>query len=455
MFNVRYFWAGLAASAAILAGCGGGDNGGGFSGPGFGSVSGVVFDQNGNPVRNAQVSYTDSLIGEVDTVTNSSGAFVLRAITAGVDVIQAKLTSGGVSYFGQNVAFLNNGQLTQTINIGLYPSSQLASLQGSVSDSFGNLLSGVGVYAIPTSGKMMSSAYGITDNTGFYNIGGLMAGVSYKIQANAAGYGSAMDTETLTAGHAKTVNYTLPPTTTTTLPTPTGVTAVAYTAPSNPTTQPFMRKALEAVKSIIDPRRRSMHPAIKTKRPKMTPFNSGSQVEIDVMWNPVTNPSLLGYGIYFSSTTAAPKYIDLLYDPLASVYEDQDDSLTFGNTYTYAVTTVSTSAGHGQGESLPSTYASATPLGPLVPGSVAASTMPTFNWQPAVGASTYAVFLFTQYPDVGVSDVWDNNAHRVSGSSFTYNGPALTSGQTYYYILVGFDAAGDQSLSPVEQFTVP
>ena len=84
-----------------------------------------------------------------------------------------------------------------------------------------------------------------------------------------------------------------------------------------------------------------------------------------------------------------------------------------------------------------------------------ASNLPTFNWQPAIGATSYALFLFDQYPDIGVQDIWDNANHHSVGTSFTYNGPALTGGKTYYFILVGFDSAGDQSLSSVGQFAVP
>lgn len=84
---------------------------------------------------------------------------------------------------------------------------------------------------------------------------------------------------------------------------------------------------------------------------------------------------------------------------------------------------------------------------------VTAAAQPTFNWQPATGAVSYAVFVFNQYPSIGVTDVWDNKANQTTGSSLTYSGPALTSGQTYFYIVVGFDAAGDETLSPVEQFT--
>lgn len=446
-----------AVCAMMLAGCGGGGGGGGFYNPGIGSASGVVYDQNGNVVRNAQVFFSfGGPSSTVQTVSSTNGSYVLKGIPASEDLIQAQLTSGGVSYFGQNVAFPNPGQQAMTVNIAMYPSTQLASLTGTVSDSFGNLLYGADVYAIPASGKLMNSAYGITDHTGHFTLGGLLAGVAYKIQVNGPGYGSANDSETLTAGQALSVNYTLPPVTNTTLPPPTGVTAVAYTSPAQVIGDVRFHNALESIKALMHPELRRMPSAAKpkvVKRQIESPVNGA--IEIDVSWTPISNPSLLGYNIYRSNSNAPPVNVDFLYDPLGSSYEDMSGFLTAGTTYTYAVTTVSTSYGGGQGESPLSNTATATPLGPLTATSVTASTMPTFNWQSSTGALTYAVFVYSQYPDIGVTDIFDNYHDQVTGTTFTYNATPLTSGQTYYYLVVGYDTAGDESVSQVGQFTVP
>jgi hypothetical protein len=449
---VKHNWALMATCAAVLVGCGGGDGGGGGYYVGVGNVSGVIVDQNGNVVRNAQVSYTNGYGGQISTTSSSSGAYTLKGLPALNDLIQCQITSNGVTYIGQNLAQLNNGLTTMTVNIMVYPSSLGSSLQGSVGDSFANLLYGASVYAIPASGKLMSSAYAITDSSGRFELDGLMAGIPYKIQVNALGYGSVTDVETLAAGKATTVGYILPPATNTTLQPPAGVTAVAYTAPGEATTQPKLHNAIEAVKTLIHPNRSKMRP-MRSKKP--TTSAGSNPIEIDVMWTPISNVSLLGFGIYRSNTAATPTNIDFLSDPQASVYEDMNPRLQPGTTYTYGVTTVSTSYNGKQGESQLSTLASATPLGPITPGTVTASTLPTFTWQQVAGATGYAVFLFNQYPDIGIADIWDNYANPATGASFTYNGNPLVSGQTYYYILVGVDAAGDQTLSPVGQFSVP
>jgi len=441
----------LGACCLGLAGCGGGDDGGGGFFVGTGSVSGVIFDQNGVVVRNAQVFYNDGgQSPQFSTMSNSNGAYVLRHIPALDDVIQCQIVSNGVSYFGQNLARLNSGQRTMTVNIGLYPETQLATLKGTVGDNFGNLLFGAKVYAIPASGPTLTSAYGITDFSGHYNISGLLAGTAYTIQVNALGYGSAADSETLTAGQAKTINYTLPPAINTTLATPTGVKAIAYTSPGESTTSPRFHNAIQAIKNITHPGLR-MRPA--NKKPQVS--NGGSPIEVDVLWNPISNPSLLGFGIYRSAFSQPLASLDFLSDPLASAYEDMDSQMTSGTTYNYAVTTISTSYNGRTGESAQSSVVSATPLGPLTLGSVTSSTNPTFNWTAATGAANYAVFLFGQYPDIGVTDIFDNFATPSPGTSYTYSGAALTSGRTYYFIVVGISSTGDQSVSQVGQFTVP
>lgn len=441
------------AVSSVLAGCGGGGGGnGGFIGSG--DVSGVIFDQNGNPVRNAQVFYGGHPGNTAQTVSNSNGAYILKRIPALYDVIQCQLTSGGVSYFGQNLANLQDGQRTMTLNIALYPISQQASIHGTVADNHGNLLVGAKIYAIPANGKLMTSAYGVTDDTGHYFISGLLAGAAYNIQVNGLGYNSATDTETLSTGEDRFLSYTIAPASTTTLQPPTNVSAVAYTSPGEPTT-PKLRGAMEAVKNIMNPGRRHFSLA-KTRKAKATPgiSNGSSPVEIDVFWTPISNASLLGYGVYSSIGGQPLTNIDFLSDPQGSVYEDMFAGLSTGVTYNYAVTTISTGFTGSTGESALSSTVAVTPTGPLALGTVTPLTNPTFTWSAASGASKYAILLFNQYPDIGVTDIFDNVANPVSGTSFTYSGAPLTSGQTYYFIVVGYGNLGGQSISPVGQFTV-
>jgi len=444
------------AVCAVLVGCGGGGGGGNNNFVGFGDVSGVIYDASGNLVRNAQVYYAGGPGSTLQTVSNSNGAYILKGIPAFEnDLIQCQITSGGVSYYGQNLANVQNGQRTATLNIAMYPASQEASIHGTVSDSLGNLLAGAKIYAIPASGKLLTSAYGLTDNTGHYAVGGLLAGVAYNIQVNGLGYNSATDTQTLNTGEDRLLTYTINAAATSTLQPPTGVKATAFTSPGEATSTPRLRNAMEAVKNLVNPSRRLMRPMVHKGKKRPTTLDGTSPIEVDVFWTPINNVSLLGFGIYRTTGGVPLTNIDFLSDPQASVYEDMDAALTSGTTYTYGTTTISTGFNSTTGESTMSNTATVTPLGPLALGSVTASAQPTFTWSPATGAANYSILLFSTYPDIGVTDIFDNLSSPVSGTSYTYTGTALTSGQTYYYIVIGFSATGDQSISTVGQFAVP
>lgn len=445
----------LASCSLVLAGCGGGDGGGHFY-VAPGAASGIVTDQSGNVVRGAIVSYSaNGQSPSVSTVTNSNGAYILSNLPPKVDLIQCQVVSNGVTYVGQNIVYLNSNAQTMSVNIGVYPSSQVASINGTVSDGLGHLIYGASIYAIPASGKALTSAYGITDNSGHYTIGGLLAGTAYKLQVNAQGYNSAFDTQTLNAGENRALSYSISAASSTTLQAPSGVNAVAYTAPAEATTQPKVKGAVEAIKNILNPRRKpNVTGTLKSKVKRMTSFGQNSAIEIDVTWTPITNTALLGYGLYQSTGSDPLTYIDFLSDPLGSLYEDMYGGLTSGTTYNYAVTTISTSSTATTGESALSNSATVTPLGPLALGSVAATTMPSFTWQPASGAATYVVYLFNKYPSIGVADIYDNSASPTANTTLPYSGAPLTSGQTYYYIVVGQSSTGSQSISTVGQFTV-
>ncbi len=445
----------LASCCLVLAGCGGGGGGGNYY-VAPGAASGVVTDQSGNVVRGAIVSYSaNGQSPTVSTVTNSKGAYILSGLPPQVDLIQCQVVNNGITYVGQNIAYPNSNAQTMSVNIGVYPSTQVASINGTVTDGLGHLIYGASVYAIPASGKALTSAYGITDNSGHYLIGGLLAGTAYKLQINAQGFNSAFDTETLNAGENRSLSYTITTASSTTLQPPTGVNAVAYTAPAEATSQPKVKGAVEAIKNILNPTRKpNKIGTLKSKVKRMTSFGQNSAIEIDVTWTPITNTALLGYGLYQSTGSDPLTYIDFLSDPLGSLYEDMYGGLTSGTTYNYAVTTISTSSTSTTGESALSNSATVTPLGPLGLGSVTATTMPTFTWQPASGAATYVVYLFNQYPTIGLTDIYDNSASPTSNTSLTYTGAPLTAGQTYYYIVVGQSSTGSQSISTVGQFTV-
>ena len=80
----------------------------------------------------------------------------------------------------------------------------------------------------------------------------------------------------------------------------------------------------------------------------------------------------------------------------------------------------------------------------------------TFRWLSGSGSADYSVFLFDEFPGVLVSDIWNDYNTPSFGSSKVYDGPALQSGRTYWYYVVGTANAEDSiTISQVDAFIAP
>jgi Carboxypeptidase regulatory-like domain len=430
----------LSTSLAILiSGCGGG---GSSSPTAVGDVSGIVLDQDGNSVRGALVFYDTAH----QTLTNSAGVYVLTGVPADNIDIQAQIKQSGVTYQGENIATVANGQRTKDVNIAVYPVSQLASIQGVVTDRAGNLVTGARIFVRPNvGGTLLTSAVGITDRYGNYSIGSLKSGLSYHIQVNALGYNSDTDDINLNAGESRTINYVLSAATIQNVPAPTNLVATAFTSPLPNRSDLRQGSAIENMKRILNPKR-------TTKRSRIT--SVGGQIEVDLAWNEINNSALLGYGIYRGLDANHLKNSDFLRDPQAEFYADIDQALIEQNSYSYGITSLDTLYDGSQGESGLSNIVSVSTLSDFSIISVVASANPTISWGAAAGASTYTVRVFDQYPGIGVSPFATSNP--VSSTSTTYSGAPLASGHTYYLIVTGASSDGSAySISPVSSFTVP
>ncbi len=140
------------AVAGILAGCGG------YSGPKTSTITGTVLDIDGFAVIGAKVWTIDG-----NTVTSTSGAYVLKTNRPGPLKVSAEIYRNGVRYIGSNTSLNFNNEQTQSVNIVVGVASESATIQGVVRDREGFLLQNVSVWAFNETGgsvRVFTSASG-------------------------------------------------------------------------------------------------------------------------------------------------------------------------------------------------------------------------------------------------------------------------------------------------------
>ncbi|HVT12257.1 MAG TPA: carboxypeptidase-like regulatory domain-containing protein [Fimbriimonadaceae bacterium] len=427
----------------LIAGCGGGGS------STVGTITGFIEDVNGNPVRNARV-YVD---GGPQTYSNSAGSYRLVDASGDVRIIKASVNQDGVNYFGENTVQIFNGETSKSVNVTVAPSNQLATLTGTVTDRNGDLVQNAHVFAAATNGggtvTVFSSSYVLTDSSGNFSMPTLLGGQSYTVVASAVGYDSDPDTVTIPAGQTQNLLFTLKNATDPLLPAPTNLFGQSWTTPHVSTTRvQGQQAALEAVKNMIDPRRSSHRQTRDT--------SNGNFVEIDLEWDAMSDPSLIGFEIYRAPGNVGVNSlqgIDFYRDPLATLYEDMDASFQENQTYSYAITAFNTNAGDtNNSESGFSNEVVVTTLGDLFLDSVTTGPL-TFHWEAASGAQNYQVYVFDRIPSVGITSIWNANT---TSTQLAYGGPALTSGHTYYYVVLGQtnDNTG-KTLSLIDSFVAP
>lgn len=433
----------LLAIGLFLAGCGGGGS------VAVGDITGFIEDIDGNPVRNAHV-FVD---GGPQTFSNSAGSYRLAAATGDVRTIKATVTQDGVNYYGQNVVQIFDGQTSKSTNITVVQANQRATLSGTVVDRNGNLVQNAHVFAAASNSgniTVFSSSMVLTDSSGNFQITDLLGGQDYSVIASAAGFDSDTDTVNIPAGNNFNLLFTLKNATDPLLSPPANVEAIAWTTPFEATTRAASQRAgLEAIKQMIDPKRRQWKRVTRDT-------STGNFVEIDLDWTPMSDPSLIGFGIYRAPGNVPAGNLvfqDVYRDPQASLYEDLDPSFQENQTYTYAVTALNTNAFHtSNSESNLSSLAVATTLGDMILDPATFGPV-TFHWELVFGATNYQVFVFDRNPSIGISSIWNAST---GGNSLAYGGPALTSGHTYYYVVLGSANGGlSKTLSLIGSFSAP
>ncbi len=429
----------LASLAIFAAGCGGAGSISGGGG-GVGEVSGVVFDTNGNVVRGADV-FIQGL--SVDSPSNSSGTYILHNVPAEDLIVRASITQDGVTYIGQNLARVFDNDRARSVNIMVVSQSQAAKIHGTVFDSHGSIVAGARVFAVGANN--LSSNMALTDSNGNYTIARLAPGINYELNASTPDFQSDGTVVNLAAGDDVREDFTLTQASGVSLLSPPGnLSAIAWTSPDDSTRSLEASSAYEQIKRLYDPTR-AQHMAATTR---LTP--SGDIVEVDLTWDRVFSDFLLGYGIYSAlGSSGTLTQDDFLRDPLAQFYADTDSSLVENATYSFALTSVNTDRAEGN----MSSRVVVNTLGPITALSPQMNPL-RFRWNPVLNANGYVVFVFDRYPGVGVDSIWNNAGSPATGSSVQYGGPALNSGQTYYFIVLGLaNSNTSRTISPVMSFT--
>jgi len=423
----------------------------------LGVISGTVTDVEGNPVADAEVFTQDRGISSTRTLSN--GTYYLPNVASGFTRIQVQAHLNGRRYTGQQVVQVFENDQNKNANIMVAPETEQGNLEGYVSDFARRPIEGARVFA----GGALSSAWAITDRTGYYKIQGLPGGFEYPLVASKPGYENSRQNAQVLSGRTTVSSFTLNFSSNRPVNPPGGLSIIAWTLPAQlmATRDSRTAQAYEAIKQRLD-----------TKRPRkqVTRQLGVSAIEIDLSWDFEAQTSLLGYGIYRGRTEQEIQNnaIAFLRDPLTDFFADLDTALQPNVAYSYEMVSLNTDYLDNLpgSQSARSERVSAQPLGEMTvtapfPNQVMISP-PVFRWRAVSHADFYQVIIYDRFPDYLVDPYYpedpDNpGASRVHapGTSLVYTGPTLFRGRTYYFVLVAYDEGrGSRSISQIVPFEV-
>jgi hypothetical protein len=445
--NMKRHWIAFGLFAITLLACGGG-------GVGQGSVSGLVVDINGNPIRGARVFTGSGTVRE--TFTTTSGSYQLNGVDAIDFAVRAEVSQNGVVYQGENVARVFQGENLQSHNIVVARPQDLGSIRGTAFTSRNLRIQGCRISAKPTNGNLLSSAQTIADDQGNFQINGLVSGVTYQIMASFPGFTSADALRVPAGGATLTQNFTLQTSGSPSLPFPAGISVLAWTSPGEITRDRLQSTALDSFKKSIDPRYKKSAVASRTTV-------NGNPIEFQLYWDKFDSLNVLGYGVERRRGSDSWQELDFIRDPMAETYLDSDAILRENTSYSYRV--FSGDVNYGPGNPTGSDYSDIVSTRALsdmvVIGVSTTGGQVRFSWNSVANANFYTVYVFTEFPGINVTSYDNNFNNPATGTSWVYNLRALQSGQRYYYLVMGSaDYDGDtfddaRTLSSIGSFVAP
>lgn len=473
-------------SMAILQGCGGG--GGGLQ---KSVVTGTVSDLDRNVLIGATVKVDDTH----QTKSLITGIYRMEDVDSGWKTIWAEAVVNGTKWVGSTAVEVLQNEPTMNANIVLAPAAKTMSISGYVSDHLGYAVKGarvllttriVSLNNTSSSDGPYGSIVAITDGNGRYTLEDVPIGYKGTISASLVGYyNNQRSIDTSTASARQDFALSLSNLTTTPL-SPTLDFVESYTMP-NPIVRSTGGNPYDAIKAVSSLKYRNSlkNPAKRAIKRNTT---MGSLIEVDMYFDGLgKNPSesIAGYGIYRSTDpNRESRSIDFVRDPYANFYSDTGSEITPGVDYYYQVSSVdvqyltSDNQFDPYSESNMSKRVQIRPLDQLhslLPSQGSSvSAAPTLSWSAVNGASSYYVYVYSEFPTLpldpsnasnytdpaassGTYPIWISN--QLSGSSVVYSGSTkLVSGHDYYWVVIAENSQGENSAaysySELRHFTV-
>lgn len=448
-----------------FAGCGGGGS------AQVAGLTGIVSDGEGRPVVGATVTS-----GSQSTTSLTNGTFVFGAIPEGFQLVQAFNTVSGTRWSGETTVDVVGGEQNRSVNVIITDENTQGRIQGSVIDPQGFSLPGAKVFIAGPLGSTLA----VTDNNGNYTARRIPSGFTYKVTASLAGFVNHTLDVHVAANQTASASFALANGSSQgAIPAPTNVSAQAWTVPDTVSRATGISETpqglYEWLKHVYRQKRglpdKPQAKNIERKMASSRLWPVGSVVEVDLFWDYLSFNDLFGYVIKRGTSQNSLSVTAVVRDPLTSVFFDADPLLTPDVAYSYTVHRLDTIDFPANGLVGPaSATVSATPLGPMrsIAPTQDAQTGPTplLQWQSVNRAQGYQVYVWDRFPALlfdpnnanepaAIAPIWPQDLNS-PGSSFvtgngslsvTYQGPALQSGHTYYWMVVAVDSASRQSIN--------
>lgn len=429
----------------------------------LGEVTGQVMDETGRAVLGATVS----LVGggtTVTTVTGQLGGFAFRDVAPGVYTLNATAVDGQQNRYRATrdtvaVGSAEGTRLVQDLVAMIATDARIGGLQGTITDAFGDPLSGarVTVQASLSGGRVIIIGEALSNALGQYVVGTVPArGGGVTLTVTAAGRATVSQAVSPVAGQLVTTDFSLATELLNAQEAPRNASALAATYPFGTGRGVAAARALRL--QTLGGRLARFADAADSR---LAP--DGHLIEIGVTFTPRAKDDTAAQLLYRShQQTDADQYLLVATStsPRTTLLVDRADALSVETRYYYRLASIT--AG-GDSSQLSSPIA-VTPLSQLVSTAPpngdtgVALTGAVFTWAAVEGARAYQVMIYPESPAEGQQPVFLSDVVASPRTSYTYAGDALDPLEDYYWTVVAFNSSDPQeataeSYAPLSRFT--